>query len=76
MGLNYKVRGKEICLVSWVMGCMVFVINIYKILEILEGCIVIYYNVIFCNFKINEVIRELEFEDFYEKFVYYYIMIS
>lgn len=55
---------------------MVFVINIYKILEILEGCIVIYYNVIFCNFKINEVIRELEFEDFYEKFVYYYIMIS
>ena len=76
MGSNYKVRGKEICLVSRVMGRMAFVINTHKTLETSEGCIATHYNAIFRNPKTNEVIRELEFEDSYEKFVHYYIMTS
>jgi len=74
MGSNYKVRGKEICLVSRVMGRMAFVINTHKSLETPEGCITTNYNAIFRNPKTNEIIRELEFEDFYEKFGNYYIM--
>ncbi len=75
MGSNYKVRGKEICLVSRVMGRMAFVINTHKSLETPEGCIATHYNAIFRNPQTNEVIRELEFEDSYEKFGNYYIMV-
>ncbi|MGD1703782.1 DUF3386 domain-containing protein [Dapis sp. BLCC M229] len=75
MGSNYKVRGKEICLVSRVMGRMAFVINTHKSLETPEGCIATHYNAIFRNPQTNEVIRELEFEDSYEKIGNYYIMV-
>ena len=76
MGSNYKVRGKEICLVSRVMGRMAFVINTHKSLETPEGCIASDYNAIFRNPQTNEIIRELEFEDSYEKVGNYYIMTS
>ena len=76
MGSNYKVRGQEICLVSRVMGRMAFVINTHKTLETSDGCIATHYNAIFRNPQTNEVIRELEFEDSYEKFGNYYIMTS
>ena len=74
MGSNYKIRGKEICLVSRVMGRMAFVINTHKSLETPEGCIATHYNAIFRNPQTNEIIRELEFEDSYEKIGNYYIM--
>lgn len=76
MGSNYKVRGKEICLVSRVMGRMAFVINTHKSLETPEGCIASDYNAIFRNPQTNEIIRELEFKDSYQKFGNYYIMTS
>ncbi len=75
MGSNYKVRGKEICLVSRVMGRMAFVINIHKSLDTGEGYVASHYNAIFRNPQTNELIRELEFEDSYEKIGNYYIMI-
>lgn len=74
MGSNYKVRDKEICLVSRVMGRMAFVINTHKSLDTGEGFAAIDYNAIFRNPQTNEVIRELEFEDSYEKIGSYYIM--
>ena len=74
MGSNYKVRGREICLVSRVMGRMAFVINTHKSLDTGEGFIATHYNAIFRNPQTNEVIRELEFEDSYEKIGSYYIM--
>ncbi|NEP04607.1 MAG: DUF3386 domain-containing protein [Okeania sp. SIO2G4] len=74
MGSNYKVRGREICLVSRVMGRMAFVINTHKSLDTGEGFIATHYNAIFRNPQTNEIIRELEFEDSYEKIGSYYIM--
>ncbi|GGA15829.1 DUF3386 domain-containing protein [Okeania sp. KiyG1] len=74
MGSNYKVRNREICLVSRVMGRMAFVINTHKSLDTGEGFIATDYNAIFRNPQTNEVIRELEFEDSYEKIGSYYIM--
>ncbi|MDY7005394.1 MAG: DUF3386 domain-containing protein [Cyanobacteriota bacterium] len=75
MGSNYKIRDKEICLVSRVMGRMAFVINTHKSLDTGEGSVATHYNAIFRNPQTNEVIRELEFEDSYEKIGSYYIMI-
>ncbi|NER02964.1 MAG: DUF3386 domain-containing protein [Okeania sp. SIO3C4] len=74
MGSNYKVRDREICLVSRVMGRMAFVINTHKSLDTGEGFVATNYNAIFRNPQTNEVIRELEFEDSYEKIGSYYIM--
>ncbi|NEN91672.1 MAG: DUF3386 domain-containing protein [Okeania sp. SIO3H1] len=74
MGSNYKVRDREICLVSRVMGRMAFVINTHKSLDTEEGSVATHYNAIFRNPQTNEVIRELEFEDSYEKIGSYYIM--
>jgi hypothetical protein len=74
MGSNYKVRGKEISLVSRVMGRMAFVINTHKSLDTGEGYAASDYNAIFRNPQTNEVIRELEFEDTYEKIGDYYVM--
>ncbi|NEP84706.1 MAG: DUF3386 domain-containing protein [Okeania sp. SIO3B3] len=74
MGSNYKIRDREICLVSRVMGRMAFVINTHKSLDTGEGFVATNYNAIFRNPQTNEVIRELEFEDSYEKIGSYYIM--
>ncbi|MGB3509728.1 MAG: DUF3386 domain-containing protein [Microcoleaceae cyanobacterium] len=74
MGSNYKVRGKEISLVSRVMGRMAFTINTHKSLDTGEGYAASHYNAIFRNPQTNEVIRELEFEDSYEKIGDYYVM--
>lgn len=74
MGSNYKIRGKEICLVSRVMGPMAFVINTHKSLDTGKGYISQRYDAVFRNPKTDEVIRELEFEDTFEKIGDYYIM--
>ncbi len=74
MGSNYKIRGHEICLVSRVMGRMAFVINTHESLETPEGYLSSRYNAIFRNPQTDEIMRELEFEDTFEKIGDYYVM--
>ncbi|WP_083625979.1 DUF3386 domain-containing protein [Planktothrix serta] len=74
MGSNYSVRGDEICRVSRVMGRMGFVINTHESLDTDQGYIASRYDVVFRNPQTQEIIRELEFEDTFEKFGNYYIM--
>lgn len=74
MGSNYSVRGHEISRVSRVMGRMAFVINTHESLDTGEGYIARRYSAIFRNPQTQEIIRELEFEDSFEKLGNYYIM--
>lgn len=74
MGSNYKIRGLEICQVSRVMGRMAFVIDTHESLETPEGYLASRYDAIFRNPQTNEIIRELEFEDTFEKIGNYYVM--
>lgn len=74
MGSNYKVRGKEICQVSRVMGRMAFVIDTHDTLDTGEGYIASRYDAIFRNLKTNEVTNVLKFEEIYEKVGKYHIM--
>ncbi|NJM70311.1 MAG: DUF3386 domain-containing protein [Scytonema sp. RU_4_4] len=74
MGSNYKVRGKEICQVSRVLGRMAFIIDTYENIEIGSGYLATHYDAIFRNLKTNEVTSVLKFEDSYEKIGNYYVM--
>lgn len=74
MGSNYKIRGTEICQVSRVMGRMAFTIDTHESLDTGNGYVASRYDAVFRNAQTNEVTRELEFEDTYEKFGNYYIM--
>ncbi|MGL5083232.1 MAG: DUF3386 domain-containing protein [Microcoleaceae cyanobacterium] len=74
MGSNYKIRGKQICLVSRVMGRMAFVINTRESLDTGEGFAASHYDAVFRNPQTNEIIRELDFEDIFEKIGDYYVM--
>lgn len=73
MGSNYKVRGKEICQVSRVMGRMGFVIDTYETLDTGAGYLATRYDAIFRNPQTGELIRELKFEDSFKKIGDYYI---
>ncbi|HAX74657.1 MAG TPA: hypothetical protein DCY88_02185 [Cyanobacteria bacterium UBA11372] len=74
MGSNYKIRGTEICQVSRVMGRMAFVIDTHASLDTGEGYVSKRYDAVFRNAQTNEITRELEFEDTYEKIGDYYVM--
>ncbi|MDY7020526.1 MAG: DUF3386 domain-containing protein [Cyanobacteriota bacterium] len=74
MGSNYKVRGDQICLVSRVMGRMAFVINTHESLDTGEGYAASRYDAVFRNPQNDEIMRELEFEDHFEKIGDYYVM--
>jgi Protein of unknown function (DUF3386) len=74
MGSNYKIKGREICQVSRVMGRMAFVIDTHESLETPEGYLASRYDAIFRNPQSGEIIRELEFEDTFEKIGNYYVM--
>ena len=74
MGSNYKIRGTEICQVSRVMGRMAFVIDTHESLDTGEGYVSKRYDAVFRNAQTNEITRELEFEDTYEKIGDYYVM--
>jgi len=74
MGSNYKIRGKEICQVSRVMGRMAFVIDTYESMDTGSGYIASRYDAVFRNSKTNQVSSILKFEDTYEKVGDYYIM--
>ncbi len=74
MGSNYKVRGKEICQVSRVMGRMAFVIDTHESLDTGEGYLATRYDAVFRNPQTDEVTAVLKFEETYEKIDRYYIM--
>ncbi|WP_413163896.1 DUF3386 domain-containing protein [Capilliphycus salinus ALCB114379] len=74
MGSNYKVRDNEICLVSRVMGRMAFVINTHESLDTGEGFAASRYDAVFRNPQTDEIMRELDFEDQFEKIGDYYVM--
>lgn len=74
MGSNYKVRNKQISLVSRVMGRMAFVIHHKASLDTGDGYISSNYTAVFRNPQTNQVIRQMEFEDTYEKVGDYYVM--
>lgn len=74
MGSNYKVRNNQISLVSRVMGRMAFVIHHKASLDTGDGYISSNYTAVFRNPQTNQVIRQMEFEDTYEKVVDYYVM--
>ena len=73
MGSNYKIRGKEICQVSRVMGPMAFVINTNESLDTGEGYISTGYNAIFRDSKTNDLKAKREFDESYEKLGKYYV---
>ncbi len=74
MGSNYSVRNNQISLVSRVMGRMAFVIHHRDSLDTGEGYVSSNYTAVFRNPQTNEVIRQMEFEDTYDKFGSYYLM--
>ncbi|HIK27673.1 MAG: DUF3386 domain-containing protein [Oscillatoriaceae bacterium SKW80] len=74
MGSNYKIRGKEICQVSRVMGRMAFTINTQESLPTPEGYLAKRYDAVFRNSQTGELLRELQFEDTYEKVGDYYVL--
>jgi hypothetical protein len=73
MGSNYRVRGKEICQVSRVMGAMAFTIDTAKSLDTGNGYISIGYSAIFRDSKTDELKGKREFQETYEKFGNYYL---
>jgi hypothetical protein len=74
MGSNYKIRGTEICQVSRVMGRMAFVIDTHESLDTGSGYAASRYDAVFRNPQTNDMIRELQFEDTYEKIGDYWVM--
>jgi hypothetical protein len=74
MGSNYKIRGTEICQVSRVMGRMAFVIDTAESLDTGEGYAASRYDVVFRNPQTGELLREMQFEDTFEKVGDYYVM--
>lgn len=74
MGSNYKIRGKEICQVSRVIGQMAFVIDTHESLNTEEGYLSKRYDAIFHNSESGEIIKTLKFEDTYTKIGKYYVM--
>ena len=73
MGSNYKIRGREICQVSRVMGPIAFVINTNDSLDTGEGYVSTGYNAIFRDSKTNDLKGKREFKETYEKFGNYYL---
>jgi hypothetical protein len=74
MGSNYQVRDNQISRVSRVMGRMAFVIHHKASLDTGEGYISAKYTAVFRNPQTDQVIRQMEFEDTYEKIGDYYVM--
>lgn len=73
MGSNYKVRGREICQVSRVMGPMAFTINTEESLQTEGGYISTGYHAIFRNPKTDELKGKRNFRESYEKVGNYYL---
>ena len=74
MGSNYKIRGQEICQVSRVMGRMAFTIDTHESLDTGTGYAASRYDAVFRNPKSGDLLKELSFEDSFEKVGDYYVM--
>lgn len=74
MGSNYRVRDNQISLVSRVMGRMAFTINHRASIDTGEGYISADYTAVFRNPQTDQVTRQMEFKDTYEKVGNYYLM--
>ncbi|MFH7027047.1 MAG: DUF3386 domain-containing protein [Heteroscytonema crispum UTEX LB 1556] len=74
MGSHYKIRGKEICQVSRIMGRMAVVIDTQESLDTGSGYIPSRYDAVFRNSKTNEITAMLKMQDIYEKVGDYYVM--
>ena len=74
MGSNYKIRDREICQVSRVMGRMAFTINTYASQDTGAGYVSQRYDAVFRNAQSGELMKELQFDDYYEKVGDYYVM--
>lgn len=71
---RYKIRGKEICQISRVIGRNAFVFDYHDNFETGAGYIASRYDAVFRNSQTNEVISVLKFEDTYEKCGNYYLL--
>lgn len=74
MGSNYKIRDREICQVKRVMGRMAFTIDTYASQDTGTGYVSKRYDAVFRNAQSGELMKELQFDDYYEKIGDYYIM--
>jgi hypothetical protein len=74
MGSNYRVRDNQISLVSRVMGRMAFTIHHKASLDTGKGYISSNYTAVFRNPQTQQVLRQMEFEDTYERVGDHYIM--
>jgi hypothetical protein len=74
MGSNYKLRDNEVCQVSRVMGRMAFTIDHQASLNTGNGYVSTRYDAVFRNPKTSDILREMQFEDEYEKVGNYYLM--
>jgi len=74
MGSNYKIRDREICQVSRVMGRIAFTIDTYESLKTDQGYIASRYDAVFRSPQTDTVIRTLHFEDTYNRVGDYYLM--
>lgn len=73
MGSNYKIRGKEICQVSRVMGPMAFTINTEESFDTGKGYISVKYHAIFRNPKTNELKGKRDFQETYVEIGGYFL---
>lgn len=74
MGSNYKIRDREVCQVSRVMGRMAFTIDHQESLDTGSGYVSTRYDAVFRNPQSGEILREMSFEDTYEPIGNYYLM--
>jgi hypothetical protein len=74
MGSNYKLRGKEICQVSRVMGPMAFVIDTRSGLDTGKGYVATDYQATFRNSQTNQLIKVVNFQDTYSQVGNYYLL--
>lgn len=74
MGSNYKIRDREVCQVSRVMGRMAFTIDHHESLNTGSGYVSTRYDAVFRNPQSGEIVREMSFEDTYEPIGDYYLM--
>jgi len=74
MGSNYKVHNNQVSMVSRVMGRMAFVINHQGHLDTGEGYVSSAYSAVFRNPQSQEILRQVKFEDTYDKVGNYYVM--
>ena len=75
MGSGYRVRGKEICHVNRAVGPMRFMIDTRETLDTGKGYVPTKTDASFYKGDSGELIKQISYEDSYEKFGDYYFMV-